>query len=254
MPIYTVRYRVLPLNTAPRGVPWVEMTHHFVIGSDEDAEASLPGLVEAFTDAGISDRWVAVRGGPAHYCTLYRRTLEDWSRWVRIGEEVMELPAWPELDFSLPAGEFSIPLTGSAAPIFPAGREACTVTELAANGTRRRVFVGPISPVAAAAVPDVPLLELPFVSWGPGPSGDYPYDPANDVPNLHRGDLAALARDHVHDLGSYTVGGYKVVVSPKSGTVSAVQRTWASRVKASLSTRSSRGPRTADAVNPIVPG
>lgn len=255
MPLYTVRYRLQPLNVAPRGVPWVEMTHHLVMGSDDDAEASMPGLVAHVNDAGLTSRWVVVRGGPAHFCTIYRRSVEDWSRWTKVAEQAFTMPEYQTAGGQVTFQGVDIDLEGGEAAIFPAGREAVCVTEKAANGSKRRVFVGPVSPCAIVLRGSLPGPFDPAVTlWTPGLAGDYPYDPETDLPNLHRGDLAGLARDHVHDLQASAVGAYSVVVSPKNGTVSGVVSTRASLVKAALSTRSSRGPTTDEATNPIVPG
>lgn len=253
MPIYTLRVRMRTLVQANRGGDWCEMTHHFHFPDDESAEASLDTLIPAFNDSGITVRWVCVRGALAHQLAIYRRSEGLTRLGRRIGERWFDLPEYQAHSEEITMRGVPVGLSGSEAHIFPAGREAVTVIEQAPGGARRRVFVGPVSPCALWLRAQVPIVGLPMSVWVPGLQLDFPYDPSEDLPNIHRLDLAEKVRDHVHGLADYTEGGYKVIVRTTQGTSHAVQRTWASLVKAQLSSRSSRGPRTESAVHSIVP-
>lgn len=242
MGLYTVRVRMQPLPSPNRGAGYCEMTHHLHFDDDAAAGDAIEPLIGAWNDSGIANRWLCVRGVAVHSIDMYRRDITNARSWVHIAAGVFQLSNWQnfEVPVELPGGV--TPFEFAVRPIFPHQRGAVLCVENTLDrAIKRRVYVGPISPVAFY---NSTLLGLGnSSSWLPYPVlGDFPLDPEQDTIDLWRSDFRDLAVEHVANIEDHANDGYSVVPSWKNGTIQSVLQVQGSTVRAEIRSRGLRAP------------
>lgn len=254
MGLYTLRVRMVPQYSNPRGSGFVEMTHHFAFENDEAATNALHDIVGAFNgwDAigigpAITLRWVVARGEQIHEATMYRRDITNPRTWVRLQQEYFELGDYASKPIGVEFGSVSVTFTFTEKPMFRHAAGAVLVRETTENPqVQRRVYVGPLSPVMLWQ--DTTLLSelgtLYKIIYPHPEETDGLWDPDEESIDIWRPKIAEIARDHCANLETRAGDGYSVVPSWKYGEVLPVLETRASTVRAIIHTRGERGPMT----------
>jgi hypothetical protein len=225
-----------------RGGPTTAHTHWLESPSDSDAAAALDAIVAGFTSlTGVGYYVVGPRGPAQHYAEL-----ERWA--ARKGEVIHSLPfALPDLpSWSAPIPE--IPLVtshGTIVHVLQTARTAVLVECTSLAGTKRRVYVGPLSEVAGHVSFTGYGLTWDMLSTAPGnplpglPDADYNADRWNPT-------VLNIARDYVGDIAGNIPVAVTPVVRTRSGATSQIVRVRASAVRAVLSSRGLRTRWTTD--------
>lgn len=244
-----------------RGTSWVNMTFHVESPSEEGGIECARLLAGHFTNFALSRfalPWCIRRGPEVHFIDV-----ERWGpkpvpepgleRIERIGRVRFGVPVLPEPSIEIPGAEL---LSAGLKVVWPmeSSRQAITVEMTADDGTRRRVYVGPVSPVAIIGSVSLPLFgdigrilvaldatafAIPGLGdavppWGRGyPGVDY----SPDKPDP---DMAQWAADWVLAINDALAPTGTLVVVTTSG-VSYLSSCRASSVYAYVTSRGERG-------------
>jgi len=257
MTLYTARYRLLQEGGSYRGWPYGGTTWHLEFTNESYALGAWNDLKELYADSAVGQRLVCDRNGPVHEARFYRRSAEMRREWTLLRSHSFSLPNMPSIGLEIPIGDGSIPVTAAQAFTQPDARRSVMIKETAANGSSRRVYIGPLSPVALvfSLLGDIPLFDgAALTAWsydnssvigplillaGGKPTGDSPFDPLSERNDRWRQRITDLCIDHASDIDQILGSeGQRVVVSWKNQTVSPVEETVAAPIAAELRSRS----------------
>ena len=244
-----------------RGTTYVNMTFHVESPSEEggmDCAARLAGHFTNFALSRFGLPWAIRRGPEVHFVDV-----ELWEpkpvpevgyeRTARLGRFRFGVPVLPEPSIEVPGAEL---LSANLKVVWPleSSRAAITVQMTGEDGSKRRVYVGPVSPVAILGSVSIPvwgdigriLVSLDSTAFAiPGLSGTVPpwgrgYPGVDYSPDKPHPDMAQWAADWVLaiDEALYPSGGLVVLTSAGISYLSSCR---ASSVYAYVTTRGERG-------------
>lgn len=257
MAIYSARVRLSVGNLDPRGSGYAEHVAHFTADDDDTAGNAAEAVAIKVADGAISQRWIVQRETEVHEVAIFRRSIENRRTWTPIRTFSFPIGGLFEAELELPIDEVPINVAFRQAHVEPNPRRAVLVRlNGAVAGMSRRVYVGPIAPVAAVltgsiGIPffgdelthiwarDSPLFGVGAVrSW----TYDYPADPAAPAWDIVPESLASIAASHMSNLLAGASGCTQKIVSWKNGTTSSIATIDTSQVWAELRSRASRRP------------